>query len=59
MTNYERIKSMSIEETAKMFCDSNRFCEECQAYSICSKAVHDSKHPYASVIKYLKSEAAE
>lgn len=56
MTNYERIKSMSIDEMAEFLCDNFK-CNICPAFDgnycpnsnlkICSKAMK----------KYLESEA--
>ena len=37
MTNFEKIKSMSIDEIAKLLCD-NTSCSKCKFYDICGGA---------------------
>ena len=37
MTNYEKIKSISIEEMAKLLCD-NTNCRKCKFYNTCGGA---------------------
>ena len=54
MTNYERIKSMSIEEMARMLCDSTS-CDECEVNDMCDGA-DTSRNGFT---KWLESEVAK
>lgn len=55
MTNYERIKAMSVEEMAKQFyCD----CNHC-AYRGKNCGEHDDMYCEDGAVKWLNSEAEE
>ena len=49
MTNYEKIKVMSVEDMAKLLCDETSICEDirCKIASNCKECI----------LKYLESEA--
>ena len=55
-TNYERIKSMSVEEMAGMLCHRTT-CDECEGYDICRGPEVGKGNPDNGLIKWLKSEA--
>ena len=66
MTNYDRIKSMSVEEMAEMLYDESEnhytYCDNCQYQSF--YAPHCSSNDIESdckkaVIKWLESESEE
>ncbi len=56
MTNYEKIKSMSIEEMAKMLCDMCKCCDVFVAFDLFDIR---KKSDCNGFIKWLKSEVKE
>ena len=52
MSNYDRIKQMSVEEMAQLFCE-NFDCASCPAYELC-KETEEPK--WNGFIKLLESE---
>ena len=69
MTNYEKIKSMSLEEMAESGCRLFHDCNDCPAYKICDdiEICDDYGGDYCEYycedfygfIKWLESEAEE
>lgn len=54
MTNYEKIKNMSIDEMATFLCSGDRACEGC-AFIDNPKFCANERKPFK---KWLKSEAS-
>lgn len=51
MTNYERIKEMSIEELAMFICDNTKECGDCIGWNCCGSGIHAN-----GLIKWMKKE---
>ena len=60
MTNYEKIKTMSVEEMVRMFRKFICRCGYCPALEICKKNIDDKGfHCSRSVQEWLESEVEE
>lgn len=61
MTNFERIKSASLEEIAKIICETHvgwSCCDACIAESICSDN-YIRRTGYSGIVKWLEQEFKE
>lgn len=56
MTNFEKIKAMSIEEAANFFNDLCSGCEYCLAEEVCTSDIRSCGKVFE---KWLKSEVSE
>lgn len=56
MTNFEKIKAMSVEEMAKWFDEMSMECENCPAIKYCTV---DHKTCEETIQGYLESEVEE
>ena len=62
MTNYEKIKSMGVEEMARAICDSRPTCSRCPAVKACTGLFDKygkNVNEYRGVLEWLESEADE
>lgn len=53
MTNYEKIKFMSVDKMAKMLCDKSECYNGCIAFDLCDIR---EEPDYNGFIKWLESE---
>lgn len=56
MTNYERIKNMSVEEMAKYFADTKGLCFSCEIFKFCQKGFGDCEQTH---LDWLNKEVEE
>ena len=55
MSNYEKIKSMTLNEIADFICNSQSGCTSCRFYVDCLK----NKNMGIGMIHYLEEDASE
>ncbi|MBO5715053.1 MAG: hypothetical protein J6S23_01510 [Clostridia bacterium] len=57
MTNFEKIKAMSVEEMRQFLFDCNKDCIFCPAYRSCKD--HNGFSCFYKIYEWLESEAEE
>jgi hypothetical protein len=55
MTNYDRIKEMSLTELAEFICENSMDCEDCVGHEYCTRSDGHAN----GMIKWLKTESEE